>query len=72
MPGEIELREALARLCHDAIGPPIDLFKQARHRRAQADQRIRDIIARNLGAGATASAGPVKQSQASRSGRRGS
>ena len=39
---------------------------------AQADQRIRDIIARNLGAGATASAGPVKQSQASRSGRRGS
>jgi membrane fusion protein (multidrug efflux system) len=39
---------------------------------AQADQRIRDIIARNLGAGATASAGPVKPSQASRSGRRGS
>ena len=39
---------------------------------AQADQRIREIIARNLGAGATASAGPVKQSQTSRSGRPGS
>jgi membrane fusion protein (multidrug efflux system) len=39
---------------------------------AQADQRIREIIARNLGAGATASAGPVTPAQASRSGRRGS
>ena len=38
----------------------------------QADQRIREIIARNLGTGATASAVPVTPSQVSRSGRRGS
>lgn len=38
----------------------------------QADQRIREIIARNLGSSAKASAAPVTPSQASRSGRRGS